>query len=142
MGSSFANLASTLSSGFADHQADFQHDGEDYELLAKKVELPYGLTWGVCAVLSLTELFSEINAAATRMLAYTAVAIAVLAVSAGLLISYFVTAPLARLCHQACEERGVVARPLWVLGVGDDERCPLVTHRCRKCTTGYSTRLR
>ena len=62
--------------------------------------LPYGLVWRVSVVISLTQLFSEINSAASRMLGYTAAAIAVLAVSAGLLISYLVTAPLIRLSYQ------------------------------------------
>ena len=65
--------------------------------------LPYGLVWRVSVVISLTRLFADINAAALRMLGYTAAAIAVLAVSAGLLISYLVTAPLLRLSQQMNE---------------------------------------
>ena len=62
--------------------------------------LPYGLVWRSSVVISVTELLADINAAAYRMLGYTAAAIAVLSVSAGLLISYLVTAPLIRLSSQ------------------------------------------
>ena len=62
--------------------------------------LPYGLLWRTSVVISATQLLADINAAALRMLGYTAVAIAVLSVSAGLLISFLVTFPLIRLSEQ------------------------------------------
>ena len=79
---------------------DFHFNGESYEHIGQQIALPYGLFWQASVVISLTQLFADINNAAQRMIAYTAAAIAVLAMSAGLLFSYLVTAPLIHLSHQ------------------------------------------
>ena len=79
---------------------DFHLNGEDFQHLGQPMALPYGLLWQVSVVISLSQLLSEITAAARRVLIITVSTIAVLSVSAGLLIAYLVTAPLVRLSQQ------------------------------------------
>eukprot|EP00906_Rhabdomonas_costata_P028285 RCo040101 len=48
----------------------FHLSGQDYEHLGHLMILPYGLLWRVSVVISLTQLFADINDAASKMLAY------------------------------------------------------------------------